>query len=985
MEAIRIFLAFATYMNFKVYQMDVKSCFLNGKLKEEVYVNQPPGFKVFEKPMTKKFKMSMMGELTHFLRLKIKHDDKGISIYQEQYTRNLLNKYDISDSSSVKTPMVPPNDLDPDLAGKPVNKTSYRGMIGSLMYLTTTRPIKFSIVLYARYPSNPKESHLIDVKRILRYLKGTLTLGMYYPKCLGFDLKGYSDPDYTGYNMDRKSTSVVYQNFHKEFWSTTVAFDTFPSTNEHKKRPLKEFLIKFSVSNRQQPLTLDFKTFCSSTGLDYNNDKYVDHPTPEVVKKELGKISINPSYLDKTPVLKNSFPVAWRILFTFVISVLDGNYSSTEKVNSIQQLLAYSLITRTEVDIREIIYSDLVTKLLNKSMLKYVSFPRFISCALQVLLGLDYTQDKKFRFLPPILSNSNFTKDPSKVTKIELMAHMIAVKNQKDSVSPPHLVVKPKKGKSHTVTSTSPKSQGPEVLGFKRLYKVIAVKVCVNAAKLNLVLLNMDQHSINMVAASKVPMLKPGEYELWRMRMEQYIQMVDYSLWEVIENGNVPPITQAVEGVETTIAPATAEEKAQRRNKPEIDTLSLDYLYNNLNIYESEVKRTSRSNTNTQNVAFVSSNSTNNTNGGVNTAHDVSTASTQATTINLTTIDNLSDAVICSFFASQPNSPQLDNEDLQQIYPDDLEEIDLRWQMAMLTIRARRFLKNTERKFFMNGNETIRFDKSRVECYNCHKRGHFARECRAPRSQDTKHKESTKRTVPVETPTSAALVSCDRLGGYDWSDQAEEGPTNFALMAYSSTSYNSKVSTNLNCSSSCMENTKILKEQNEQLLKDLKTSKINAITYKIGLVSVDARLLVYKKNESVYEEDIKILKREIYLKEVSIMDLIRKLELAQKQKDEIQLTVGNFENSSKHLSKLLDCQIIDKCKTGLGYNAIPPPYTIKFLPPKPDWSGLEELVNKSKVSEPTVKKPIVETSKAKASADKPKVERKNFGPPLIED
>ncbi|GJX43823.1 hypothetical protein Tco_0260499, partial [Tanacetum coccineum] len=208
---------------------------------------------------------------------------------------------------------------------------------------------------------------------------------------------------------------------------------------------------------------LDFNTFCSSTGLDYNNGKYVDHPTPEAVKKELGKIALNPSYLDKTLVLKNSFIVAWRILFTFVIQVLCGNYSSTKQVNSIQQLLAYSLITGTEVDIEEIIYSDLVTKLLNKSRLKYISYPRFISCALQVLLGSDYTQDKKFRFLPPILSNSNFTRDPSKVTDIELTAQMIAVNNRRDSVSLLHLAAKPKKGKSHTVTLTLPKSQGLEV------------------------------------------------------------------------------------------------------------------------------------------------------------------------------------------------------------------------------------------------------------------------------------------------------------------------------------------------------------------------------------------------------------------------------------------------------------------------------------------------------------------------------------------
>ncbi|GJW31683.1 ribonuclease H-like domain-containing protein [Tanacetum coccineum] len=336
-----------------------------------------------------------------------------------------------------------------------------------------------------------------------------------------------------------------------------------------------------------------------------------------------------------------------------------------------------------------------------------------------------------------------------------------------------------------------------------------------------------------MVAASKVPMLKPGKYELWRMRMEQYIQMIDYSLWEVIENGNVPPITKVVEGVETTIAPTIAEEKAQR--------------------------------------------STSSTNGAVNTAHGATTASTQATAVNSTTIDNLSDAVICAFFASQPNSPQLDNEDLQQIHPDDLEEMDLRWQMAMLTMRARRFLKNTGRKFSVNGTETIEFDKSKVECYNYHKRGHFARECMALKNQENRNRENTRRVVPLEATTSNALVSCDG-SGYDWSDQAEKGPTNFALIAYSSTSFNSEVSTDSNYSSSCLENVKILKEQNEQLLKDLRTSKLNAIAYKISLESVEARLLVYKKNESVYEEDIKVLKQEFTSKPIVIKPIVENSE-----------------------------------------------------------------------------------------------------------
>ncbi|GKB13889.1 ribonuclease H-like domain-containing protein [Tanacetum coccineum] len=193
-------------------------------------------------------------------------------------------------------------------------------------------------------------------------------------------------------------------------------------------------------------------------------------------------------------------------------------------------------------------------------------------------------------------------------------------------------------------------------------------------------------------------------------------------------------------------------------------------------------------------MAFVSSsnNNTNSTNEAVNTAHEVSTSSTQVNAANSKNIDNLSDAVIYAFFTSQPNSPQLVHEDLQQIHPDDMEEMDLRWKMAMLTMRARMFLNNTGRKINVNVNETIGFDKSKVECYNCHKRGHFARECRALRNQDNKNKESSRRSVPIETSTSIALVP------------------------------DSELSNDSICSKSCLETVELLKSQNEQLSKDLK-------------------------------------------------------------------------------------------------------------------------------------------------------------------
>nr|GEV34413.1 hypothetical protein [Tanacetum cinerariifolium] len=211
------------------------------------------------------------------------------------------------------------------------------------------------------------------------------------------------------------------------------------------------------------------------------------------------------------------------------------------------------------------------------------------------------------------------------------------------------------------------------------------------------------------------------------------------------------------------------------RNKADLDTMSMYDLYNNLKVYKLKFKGMSSLSLSTHNMAFVSSlnNNTISTNGTVNTAqvvntaHEVSTTSTQVNAAYSINIDNLSDAVICSLFASQPNSPQLAHEDLKQIHPDDMEEMNLRWQMAMLTIRARKFLKKTRRKLTVNGNETIGFNKSKVKCYNCHKKRHFAMECRTLRNLDNKHKESSKRSVPVETTNSTALVSCDGLGGYN--------------------------------------------------------------------------------------------------------------------------------------------------------------------------------------------------------------------------
>ncbi|GJW28704.1 hypothetical protein Tco_0045579 [Tanacetum coccineum] len=175
--------------------------------------------------------------------------------------------------------------------------------------------------------------------------------------------------------------------------------------------------------------------------------------------------------------------------------------------------------------------------------------------------------------------------------------------------------------------------------------------------KKNLFLLkDTDQDSAHMVAASKVPMLKPGEYAIWRMRIERYIQMIDYApLQKLVSQLELLDEKLSQEDVNQKLLRSLSPEQNTHavvwRNKADLDTMSMDDLYNNLKVYEPEVK-------------------------GMSSL--ISTASTQVNVANSTNIDNLSDAVICAFFASQPNSPQLIHEDLQQIHPDDMEMMDLR-------------------------------------------------------------------------------------------------------------------------------------------------------------------------------------------------------------------------------------------------------------------------------------------------------------------
>ncbi|GJX86189.1 ribonuclease H-like domain-containing protein [Tanacetum coccineum] len=460
------------------------------------------------------------------------------------------------------------------------------------------------------------------------------------------------------------------------------------------------------------------------------------------------------------------------------------------------------------------------------------------------------------------------------------------------------------------------------------------------------------------------------------MRMEQYLTHTDYALWEVIVNGDAPAVASA--SAEGPIPPKTAEQKLARknelkakstlllaipdehllkfhgikdaktlweaiktrfggnkeskkmqrtilkqqyenftasrsegldktfdRNKYDLDTMSMDDLYNNLKVYEAEIKGQSSSSSNSQNVAFVSLENTSSTNEAVNTAHEVSTAN---------------------------------NEDLEQIDTDDLEEIDLKWQVNMLTMRVKRLLKKTGRNLNFNGKETVGFDKTKVECYNCHRRGHFAREFKAPRNLGNRNRDAPRRIVLVETHANALVVQ-DGIGSS---------------------------SSDSECNA-------------------LNKSNLEIIGYQMGLESLEARIVVHEKNEAVYEEDIAFLKYDVQVKDISIKDLKNQLEEVLKEKDDLKLTLEKFEESSKNLTKLINSQISAKDKAGLGYNsqmnesevvnsmfnskesdvddspvndrfktgegfhAVPHPYIGNYMPSRPDLSLLTVVTNSRQV------------------------------------
>ncbi|GJU72493.1 putative ribonuclease H-like domain-containing protein [Tanacetum coccineum] len=398
---------------------------------------------------------------------------------------------------------------------------------------------------------------------------------------------------------------------------------------------------------------------------------------------------------------------------------------------------------------------------------------------------------------------------------------------------------------------------------------------------------------------------------------QQVVQ--DYALWEVIENGNswvsVPQTTQE-NGTSVTkmSVHVTAEEKANKKNdvnarslllmalsnehqlifsqhtdaktilpiewnthvvvwmnKAEIETMSIDDLYNNFKILEQSVKKSVGTSGGAQNLAFMTAPSTSSTND-INTtkpAYEVSTASPNVNTASpQVTTATFSDNAVYAFMVENPNGSNLLQQDFDQIHEDDLEAMDLKWQLSLLSMRAKRYYHRTDKKIFIN--DTVGYDKSKVECFNCHKMGHFAKKYRGSRIKE----------------------------GFDWSEMAEE------------------------------------QKQYDDLIVKFNQTEFTTATYKRGLPTLEEQLITYRKNEVLFSEEVLVLKREVACKDYEINMLKSEFEKVKQEKEGIEFKIEKFDKASKDLNQLLESQITNKRKKGLGYNTVPPPHPLIYNRPK---------------------------------------------------
>jgi hypothetical protein len=367
------------------------------------------------------------------------------------------------------------------------------------------------------------------------------------------------------------------------------------------------------------------------------------------------------------------------------------------------------------------------------------------------------------------------------------------------------------------------------------------------------------------------------------------------------------------------------------RQGDKMDDLEVDDLYNELRVFEAEVEAKNPRQNTSVNAAFVTT----------TTAAEQSSSSSTNASAGVKPQEGKDEVTTEAFYASHVNSG-LAVDDLEQVNEDDLEEMDLKWQIAMLSVRTRRFIQRTGRKnFAVKRSDATGFDKSKVRCFDCQNLGHFAREC--PNKSNSGQRTSSNTNSnnnQGKLSSSTALVTQDGLG-FDWSFQADEAATNQALMAMNGEDNKeeedipSEVLSDL-CSPACIKQLKSYREHNKKICIELNYLSELEKKYVRAVASLEDQIKAYQENETAYADKIAIANWERDVAKQKADDLEIKIDEIKIENDQIRLTIKKYDKSSKTVDEIMKAQIRGHAKKGIGYNQVAPPFNDNYIPPKVD-------------------------------------------------